>query len=149
MHRFRPLKLMLLTAAMSAILSAAVAQASTPPPFRLQSVKVINPTTVDSTFSNPLSPDVTNVSLRVFHAPHFDWDVPHSHEASGVVLTNQGRTARVTLDRALHSDNPPCDGSEPRCSDDELPWVIKKAKDIYGQMLSNNDWEVWAVGSGN
>ncbi len=65
-----------------------------------------------------------------------------------LALIDEGTTARVTLDRALHSANPPCDYViEPRCSDDELDFVITDATDIYGQRISNDDWEVWAVGS--
>ena len=128
-------------------IAATSAHAATPPTFRLQTVTVLDAKTVEATFTNPLATKNTNPSLRVFHAPHYDWDVPHSHEASAVLLTNNGHTARVSLDRALHSENPPCDGSEPRCSDDELPFVITKVTDIYGQALSNDEWEVWAIGS--
>ncbi len=37
---------------------------------------------------------MTDTALRVFHAPHFDHDTPHSHEASSVVLINEGKTAQ-------------------------------------------------------
>lgn len=133
--------------ALLGIIVATSAHAATPPTFRLQTVTVLDAKTVEATFTNPLAARNTDLSLRVFHAPHYDWDVPHSHEALAVVLTNNGRTARVSLDRALHSENPPCDGNEPRCSDDELPFVITKVTDIYGQVLSNDGWDVWAVGS--
>lgn len=114
---------------------------------RVTSVKVVTPNTVDTTFSNPLDP--AKLTTSVFHAPHWDWDVPHSHNATSMSLSNGNRTVRVVLDRNLHSENPPCDGSEPRCSDDELDWVISGATDIYGQKIYNDDWEVWAVGSDN
>lgn len=121
---------------------------STVPAMRLQAVQVLDARTVQATFSNPLAASSTDLSMRVFHAPHFDHDTPHSHEAAAVVLTDGGRTARVTLARGLHPEEPACDiDSEPRCSDDELPFVVNKAKDIYGQSVSNDDWEVWAVGS--
>ncbi|WP_149829089.1 hypothetical protein [Streptomyces tailanensis] len=150
MRTLSPLKRVALIALPPLLLGAGLvtaAEAATPPAFRLQTVTVLDAKTVEATFSNPLAAKNTDLATRVFHARHYDWDVPHSHEATSVALTNGGRTARVTLDRALHSDNPPCDGSEPRCSDDELPFVITKATDTYGQTLSNDDWEVWAVGS--
>lgn len=142
-------KFVLLAAMVAAGASGmAAAQANTPPALRLRNITVLDAKTVDATFSNPLSPSTTDVSLRVFHAPHFEHDTPHSHEAAGVVLVNEGHTARVSLDRGLHSDEPPCDNDiEPRCSDDELPFVVKRATDIYGQTVSNDDWEVWAIGS--
>ncbi|MBO1268983.1 hypothetical protein [Arthrobacter cavernae] len=118
---------------------------STLPQFRVENVKVLDRHIVDTTFSNPLK--ATDLSLQVFHAPHWDHDTPHSHDATSVTLTNGGRTAHVTLGRALHSENPPCDTDEPRCSKDKLDWVIKDVTDIYGQKISNSSWEVWAVGS--
>ncbi len=151
-HTMRQVSARLLAMALAAGMCAVTADAvaGTPPAFRLQRVTVLDAKTVDATFSNPLQPSVANLSLRVFHAPHWDHDSPHSHEATGVVLHNEGRTARVSLDRALHSEDPPCDNdAEPRCSDDELPFVVRRATDIYGQVLSNDEWDVWAVGSDN
>lgn len=150
MHRPLHRRELLSLAAVAMISMAAVtavSSAGSPPALRLQAVKVIDAKTVEATFSNPLAAKTTNVSLRVFHAPDWDWDVPHSHEATSVTLLNAGRTARVTLDRGLHADPPPCDTSEPRCSDDELPFVVRKATDVYGQVISDSDWEVWAIGS--
>lgn len=121
---------------------------SSTPEMTLTDVTVLDSTTVHTTFSNPLAASNTDLSLRVFHAPHFDHDTPHSHEATSVTLLNEGRTARVTLDRALHPQEPLCDDpSLPRCSDDELDWVVSKATDIYGQTVSDDHWDVWAVGS--
>lgn len=133
--------------AIFATAATALGQAADPPPLRLLSVKVVTANTVDATFSNPLSTSNTQLSARIFHAPHYDWDIPHSHDATSVELIDGAKTARVTLGRNLHSDPPPCDGIEPRCSDDELPFVVRKATDVYGQVLSNSDWEVWAIGS--
>lgn len=119
MHRSLHRRELLASTAVAMILVAtvaAVSQAGPPPALRLEAVKVLDAKTVDAPFSNPLAANTANVSLRVFHAPHWDWDVPHSHEATAVTLINASRTARVQLDRALHSDNPPCDTSEPRCS---------------------------------
>ncbi len=145
-------KALLASATVASVLAGgAIAQGhsrSTVPAFQLKSVQVQDSKVVDVTFNNPLSSTMTDPALRVFHAPHWDHDTPHSHEASSVVLINEGTTARVTLDRALHSEDPPCDNDvEPRCSDDELDFVITDATDIYGQRISNDDWEVWAVGS--
>ncbi|MBO1268010.1 hypothetical protein [Arthrobacter cavernae] len=129
---------------------------STLPQFRVENVKVSSPPAVgsghivDTTFSNPLKAEMADGSLKslqVFHAPHWDHDTPHSHDAKSVTLTNGDRTARVILGRALHSENPPCDTKEPRCSDDKLEWVIKGATDIHGQTLSDSSWRVWAEGS--
>lgn len=121
---------------------------STVPALKLTDVKVLDSTTVEATFSKALAASNTDLSLRVFHAPHFDHDTPHSHEAASVSLVNDSRTARVTLARGLHPQEPVCDvDSEPRCSDDKLPFVVTKARDIYGQTVSDDDWDVWAVGS--
>lgn len=145
--------LLLAAAASASLLGTTAAQAhrtssSTLPALRLESVQVLDAKTVDATFSNPLASSTTDLSLRVFHAPHFNHDTPHSHEAAAVALVNDGRTARVTLGRNLHPEEPLCDiDSEPRCSDDRLPFVVTEAKDIYGQSLSDDDWDVWAVGS--
>ncbi|MDQ4142540.1 MAG: hypothetical protein M3198_02170 [Actinomycetota bacterium] len=135
----------------SVFAGSAIVQAhpkSSVPSLRVKTVQVQDAKTVDVTFNNPLASSTTELANRVFHAPHWDHDTPHSHEASNVALINEGRTARVTLDRALHSEDPPCDDDlEPRCSDDELDFVITNAADIYGQLISNDDWEVWAIGS--
>lgn len=135
----------------SVVAGGAIAQghsSSTEPAFQLESVQVQDPKVVDVTFNNPLSSTMTDLALRVFHAPHWNHDTPHSHEASSVVLINGAKTARVTLGRALHSEDPPCDNDlEPRCSDDKLDFVITDATDIYGHRLSDDDWRVWAVGS--
>ncbi|HXG69714.1 MAG TPA: hypothetical protein VNJ04_03775 [Gemmatimonadaceae bacterium] len=120
------------------------------PAMELRTVRVLDARTVEATFSNPLASSNTDLSLRVFHAPHFDHDTPHSHEAAAIALLNGNRTARVTLARGLHPEEPACDiESEPRCSDDELPFTVRRAKDVYGQSVSDDDWDVWAVGSKN
>jgi hypothetical protein len=113
--------------------------------FRVESVKVITANTVETRFSHPL--DTSKITLSVFHAPHYDWDVPHSHNATSITYSNGDKTARVVLDRNLHPQMPLCNTSEPRCSDDELDWVITGATDIYGNKISDDDWEVWAIGS--
>ncbi len=113
--------------------------------FRVESVKVLTANTVATTFSNPLA--TSKVTATVFHAPHYDWDVPHTHNATSVTFSNANKTATATLDRNLHPQEPLCNTSEPRCSTDELDWVISGAVDIYGNRLSDDDWEVWNIGS--
>jgi hypothetical protein len=113
--------------------------------FQVESVKVLTANTVATTFSNPL--DTSRVTATVFHAPHEDWDVPHTHNATSVAFSNANKTATATLDRNLHPQEPLCNTSEPRCSTDELDWVINGAVDIYGNKLSDDDWEVWNIGS--
>lgn len=123
---------------------------TTVPVLRLTGVTVVDAKTVEATFSNALAASNIDLSLRVFHAPHFDHDTPRSHEAAAVVLANGSRTARVTLARGLHPEESVCDSdSGPRCSDDELPFVVTKARDIFGQTVSDHDWDLWAVGSEN
>lgn len=118
------------------------------PAMTVKMVQVIDAKTVETTFSNPLAATNTDLSLRVFHAPHLDHKTPHSHEATSVTLLNDGRTARVTLDRGLHPRDRLCDiDTEPRCSTDRLDWTVTRAKDIYGQFVSDHEWRVWAVGS--
>lgn len=115
------------------------------PPFELVSLSVVNATTVDAAFSNPLDASITAIPSSVFHVPHFDHKVPHAHDVTAVTLLND-RTVRVTLARGLHSDNPPCDTDEPRCSKDPLPFIISQAKDVFGQTLTDDDFEVLATG---
>lgn len=112
---------------------------------KVESVKVVTANTVDTTFSNPLDP--AKLTLSMFSAPHGDWEIPHSHHAASITLSNGNRTVRVVLDRNLHSENPPCEGIEPKCSDDELDWVIAGATDMYGQKIYNDNWRVWNLGS--
>lgn len=120
------------------------------PAMKLTDVTVIDARTVEATFSNPLAASSTDLSLRVFHAPHFNHPTPHSHEAAAVTLLNEGRTARVSLTRNLHPKERLCsDQHDPRCSTARIPWVVTEAKDIYGQSVSNHHWKVWAVGSHN
>lgn len=144
-----PSRILICGAAASAllvpILSAAPAGAHTKQAFQLVNVTVLDAKTVNATFSEPLDPAQT--TFATFHAPHFDHDVPHSHNATAVMLLDGGHTAQVTLDRGLHSEDPPCDTDEPRCSDDELPFVVTNAVSVTGAVLSDDDWEVWAVGS--
>ena len=105
------------------------------PPFELVSLSVVNATTVDAAFSNPLDASITAIPSSVFHVP----------DVTAVTLLND-RTVRVTLARGLHSDNPPCDTDEPRCSKDPLPFIISQAKDVFGQTLTDDDFEVLATG---
>lgn len=115
---------------------------------RVTQVRVLDAKTVDTTFTNPMSANVTDPSKMVFYAPHLDHETPHIHRAVGVALSADGRTVRATLDRGLHPHTPLCSNEiDPRCSDDELDWHVEGAEDIYGQRVTDHSWEVWAVGS--
>lgn len=136
----------------AALLSGLTTAASHPadpapqfPPFELVSLTVVNATTVDAAFSNPLDAGITAIPSTVFHVPHFNHKLPHAHDVTAVTLLND-RTVRVTLARGLHSDNPPCDTDEPRCSKDPLPFIISQARDVFGQTLTDDEFEVLATG---
>ncbi len=118
-------------------------------PFRVVSVKVLNASTVDVTFSRQLAAGTTDVSRRHFHGDHLDHDVPHTHDVSSIALVDDGKTARLTFSRALHPEEPACDEPLPKCSDDEIPLIIDQVADIQGNVVSDDEWEVWATGAEN
>ncbi len=115
--------------------------------FSVVSVKVLDAFTADVTFSHQLATGTTDASRRHFYGDHLDHEVPHTHDVSRVALVNDGKTARLTFSRGLHPEEPPCDEPLPKCSDDEIPLIIRDVADIHGHVLSNDDWEVWAVGA--
>ncbi len=120
---------------------------STTDPFQVVSVTVLNATTADVTFTNQLVAETTDVSKRHFYGEHLDYDVPHTHEVSSVALVNDGKTARLTFSRALHPEEPPCDEPLPKCSDDEIPLIIQQVADIHGNIVSDDEWEIWDTGA--
>jgi hypothetical protein len=122
------------------------AGAATAGAFRVVSVEVTSATSADVTFNNVLAPSATDTSRPQFFGDHLDWVQPHIHGASDVKLMNGGRTARLVL-RALHSEDPPCEGPEPRCSDDRIPLVVSGVSDVDGNLAYDDEWEVWAVGA--
>ena len=118
------------------------------PAFRLQSVKVFDEGTVDTTFSNPVDP--TKLNEEQFQAPHYYWVVPHTHIAVAFGLLNGKRTVRSVLDRGLHPLKEQCVESaanDPRCSTDTLNWEVVGVTDVYGQKLTDKAWKVWTIGS--
>jgi hypothetical protein len=121
------------------------------PALRLLSVKVVDPGTVDTTFSNPIDP--TKLKEEQFQAPHYYWVIPHTHISVAFKLLNGNRTVRSVLDRALHPTKPLCDSNisqdDPRCSIDTLEWWVDGVTDAYGQKITNKDWKVWENGSKN
>ena len=117
--------------------------------FHVVSVKVLDAFTADVTFSRPLASVTTDVSRRHFHGEHLDHEVPHTHEVSSVALIDDRKTARLTFSRALHPEEPACGEPLPKCSDDEIPLIIDKVADTNGNLLSNDDWDVWATGAKN
>ena len=121
--------------------------ASTTDGFQVVSVKVLDARTADVTFNHQLAPGTTDVSMRHFHGDHLDHDVPHTHDVSAVALINEGKTARLTFARALHPEEAPCDDPLPKCSDEEIPLMIKNVADVYGNVVNNSDWEIWDTGA--
>jgi hypothetical protein len=115
--------------------------------FRVVSVKVLDATTADVTFSHQLAARTTDVSQRHFYGDHPDHDVPHTHEVSSVALINDGKTARLTFSRPLHPEEPPCDEPLPKCSDDEIPLIIQQVADTQGNVVSDDEWEIWDTGA--
>lgn len=150
-----PIVRSLIRVIMAAVLLAAAsfpaaAQAHSEPTsdtFRVVSVEVLDASTVDVTFSHPLASETTDVSRRHFHGEHLDHDVPHTHEVSSVALINDRKTARLTLSRALHPEEPACDEPLPKCSDDKIPLIIDKVADTNGNLVINDDWKIWATGA--
>jgi hypothetical protein len=134
------------SAASAALLTGLAATASTSSPdptdLDLVDVDVVSPNTIDAEFNNPLNPEVAMIPSQVFHVPHFNHETPHEHDVINVVLMDDGRTARITLARNLHPENRPCDGPEPRCSQDRLPFIVTQAMDVFGNTATNDDWEV-------
>ncbi|MBO1269706.1 hypothetical protein [Arthrobacter cavernae] len=131
-------------------LAAAVSTtpATQPAPLELVNVVVLDATTVEAVFNNPLDRGVMEaIPSAVFNVPHFNHRFPHAHVVTAVKVSPDGLTARVTLARALHSDNPPCDTEEPRCSKDPLPFIISEAKDIFGQTVTDDEFEVLSTGA--
>ncbi len=122
--------------------------ASTTDGFQVVSVKVLDARTADVTFNHQLAVETTDVSRKHFYGDHLDHDVPHTHDVSAVALLNGGKTARLTFARALHPEEAPCDDPLlPRCSDDEIPLIIRKVVDVHGHVVSNSDWEIWDTGA--
>ena len=119
------------------------------PALRVVSVKVVDPGTVDTTFSNPMDP--TKLKVEQFQAPHYYWVIPHTHIAVAFKLLDGDRKVRTVLDRGLHPIKGQCLGSsityDPRCSTDTLDWDVDGATDVYGQKVTNKDWKVWKDGS--
>jgi hypothetical protein len=122
---------------------------STSDTFSVVSVEVLDASTVDVTFSHQLAAGTTDVSQRHFYGDHLDHDVPHTHEVSSVALVNDSKTARLTFSRALHPEEPACDEPLPKCSDDKIPLIIDKVADTNGNVVSNDDWKIWAIGAKN
>jgi len=118
-------------------------------PFQVVSVEVLNASTADVTFSDRLAAQTTDVSRRHFYGDHLDHDVPHTHEVSSVALVNDGKTARLTFSRPLHPEEPACDEPLPKCSDDEIPLIIERVADVHGNVVSDDEWEVWDTGAEN
>ena len=129
--------------------AAGAQEGSAKPALSVVSVKVINPNTVDTTFSNPMDP--SKLDTDQFQAPHYYWVIPHTHIAVAYGMRDGNRTIRTVLDRALHPRKELCDKNisqdDPRCSTDTLEWVIGGAIDKYGQKVSNKDWKVWENGA--
>jgi hypothetical protein len=128
-----------------------VAAAAGPPKpaLRVLSVKVYDPATVDTTFSNPIDP--TKLQYEQFQAPHYYWVIPHTHIAVAFKLLDGDHKVRTVLDRGLHPIKGRCLGStityDPRCSTDTLDWDVDGASDVYGQKVTNKAWKVWEDGS--
>jgi hypothetical protein len=149
---------LLLAAALAAAIFPAGAQASddreeqdasTTDGFQVVSVKALDAKTVDVTFNHGLAVETTDVSRKHFHGDHLDHEVPHTHDVSAVALINEGKTARLTFSRALHPEEAPCDDPLPKCSDDEIPLIIKNVADVYANVVNNSDWEIWDTGAKN
>jgi hypothetical protein len=110
---------------------------------------LLDASTVDVTFSHQLAAGTTDVSQRHFYGGHLDDDVPHTHEVSSVALVNDSKTARLTFSRALHPEEPACDEPLRKCSHDKIPLIIDKVADTNGNLVSNDDWKIWAIGAKN
>lgn len=123
--------------------------ASTTDGFQVVSVKVLDARTADVTFNHGLAVETTDVARKHFHGDHLDHEVPHTHDVSSVALINEGKTARLTFARALHPEERPCDDPLPKCSDDEIPLIIKNVADVHGNVVNNSDWEIWDTGAEN
>jgi hypothetical protein len=135
---------------LAAAMPAVAATAGPPKPaLRVVSVKVFDPGTVDTTFSNPI--DATKLQYEQFQAPHYYWVVPHTHIAVAFKLLDGDHKVRTVLDRGLHPTKGRCLGSsityDPRCSTDTLEWDVAGATDVYGQKVTDKDWKVWLDGS--
>ncbi len=154
--------LLLLAAALAAAIFPTGAQASddreeqeekqddsTTDRLQVVSVKALDASTVDVTFNHGLAVETTDVSRKHFHGDHLDYEVPHTHDVSAVALINEGKTARLTFARALHPEEAPCDDPLPKCSDDEIPLIIKNVADVYANVVNNSDWEIWDTGAEN
>jgi len=117
------------------------------PALRVLSVKVFDPGTVDTTFSNPMDP--AKLQYEQFQAPHYYWVVPHTHIAVAFKLLDGDRKVRTVLDRGLHPTKGRCLGStityDPRCSTDTLDWDIDGPPTCTA--ITNKDWKVWKDGS--
>ena len=140
---------LVLPAAMPTVAAAAGPPPAANPALRVVSVKVYDPATVDTTFSNPIDP--AKLQYEQFQAPHYYWVVPHTHIAVAFQLLDGDRKVRTVLDRGLHPRKVLClgstDTSDPRCSTDTLDWDVDGATDVYGQKVTNKDWKVWEDGS--
>jgi hypothetical protein len=116
------------------------------PALSIVKVKVVDPGTIDTTFSNPMDP--TKLKVEQFQAPHYYWVIPHTHIAVAFRMLDGNRTVRTVLDRGLHPTKGRCEGAsisnnDPRCATDTLEWEVDGATDMYGQTIQNNEWKVW------
>lgn len=93
---------------------------------RVESVTVVNATTVKVTFNEAVAEHTTDVSMRHFYVDHPNADTPHTHEVSTVALSSDKKTATLTLARALHPDL-------------SMPLHIVKVADLSGNLLSDKE----------
>lgn len=93
---------------------------------RIVSVNVINETTIKVTFNESVANNTTNITERHFYVDHSNADVPHTHELSAVALSNDKKTATLTLARALHPDM-------------SMPLIINNVADLSGNLLSDKE----------
>jgi hypothetical protein len=102
--------------------------------FKIDSVKVVDAKTVKVTFNNPLTNENTDACARHFYGDHLDANTPHNHEVSAITLSDDQKTVTLNLSRALHTD-------------DRVDLIVLNVKDIYGNVLNDIDWEIWANGA--
>lgn len=93
---------------------------------RVESVTVVDATTVKVTFNEAVAEHTTDVSMRHFYVDHSNADTPHTHEVSAVVLSSDKKTATLTLARALHPDL-------------SMPLHIVNVADLSGNLLSDKE----------
>ncbi len=93
---------------------------------RVESVTVVEATTVKVTFNEAVADHTTDVSMRHFYVDHPNADTPHTHEVSAVALSSDKKTAILTLARALH----------PEVS---MPLYIVNVADLSGNLLSDKE----------